>query len=345
MSALKRIAKRAVVHTIARTVPLTWRWRKPGSLIVLMYHRVLPKDSAQRKTEQPGMYVSPETLDLHLTELERHFELMHLEEWLRRAKEGAPLPRLACAITFDDGWRDNYDFALPVLVKHGAPATIFLVSSYIGTTYRFWPNRLMSLLQKSFAEPGSVSFPQPLRRIVEPVLAEARNRGTLATEDADRAVQEAKGFDEEEIRRLIETAERTCDEVTCDDVSEGGEILNREEVTHMAATGLIRYGSHTATHFRLGGRISPSDLDREIAGSREELRELCGQPIDLFCYPNGETSAAALDVVRRHYQGAVTTRKGWHEASGDPYLIQRIGVHEDVSNAREPFLERLSGWR
>ena len=305
-----------------------------------MYHRVLPKDSPARKTEQPGMYVSPETLDLHLTELKRHFELVPLEEWLRRAKEGAPLPRLACAITFDDGWRDNYDFALPVLVKHGAPATIFLVSSFIGTTYRFWPNRLMSLLQKSFAEPASVSFPEPLRRIVAPVLTEAGRRGELTVEDADRVVQGAKGFNEEEIRSLVETAEKSGGER-----GDAGEILNRDQVAKMAASGLIRYGSHTATHFRLGGRISPSELEREIVGSRKALQDLSGQAIELFCYPNGETSPAAIDLVRRHYLGAVTTRSGWYDASGDPHLIHRIGVHEDVSNAREPFLERLSGWR
>jgi len=134
VSALKAIAKRAVVCAVARTAPLTWRWRRPGSLVVLMYHRVLPKDSPARRTEQPGMYVSPETLDLHLGELKRHFELVHLDDWLRRAEARSTLPRLACAITFDDGWRDNYDFALPVLARHGAPATIFLVSSYIGTT-------------------------------------------------------------------------------------------------------------------------------------------------------------------------------------------------------------------
>ena len=57
MSALKRLAKRAAVHTVARVAPITWRWRKPGSLVVLMYHRVLPKDSHERQNEQPGMYV------------------------------------------------------------------------------------------------------------------------------------------------------------------------------------------------------------------------------------------------------------------------------------------------
>lgn len=304
-----------------------------------MYHRVLPQQSPARSTEQPGMYVSPQTLDLHLTELKRHFELMHLDEWLQRAKRGSPLPKLACALTFDDGWRDNYEFGLPVLAKHGAPATIFLVSSYIGTTYRFWPNRLMSLLQKSFAKPGSVTFPQPLSRIVEPVLAEAAGRGELRVDDADAVVQGAKGWQEDEIRGLVETAEKSCG-----DTSEAGEILDREEIAKLDASGLVRFGSHTATHFRLGGRISSEELKQEIVGSQRHLRELSSQAIDLFCYPNGETSPAAIDLVRQHYLGAVTTCKGWHNASSDPYLIRRIGVHDDVSAGADQFVERLSGW-
>jgi peptidoglycan/xylan/chitin deacetylase (PgdA/CDA1 family) len=339
VSALKTAAKRAVAHTMARIAPITWRWRRPGSLVVLMYHRVLPQDSPARRTEQPGMYVSPETLDLHLNELKRHFEPVHLDEWLQRAKRGETLPRLACAITFDDGWRDNYEFGLPVLVKHGAPATIFLVSSYIGTSYRFWPNRLMSLLQKSFAAPGSVTFPEPLSRIVSPLLAAATGRGELRAEDADALVQGAKEWDEEEIRGLVETAARSCG-----GNGDAGEILDREQVIKMGATGLVRFGSHTATHFRLGGRISSQDLEREIVGSRKALQDLSGQAIELFCYPNGETSQDAIEVVRRHYLGAVTTRNGWYDPSGDPYLIRRIGVHDDVSNGREPFLQRLTAW-
>jgi peptidoglycan/xylan/chitin deacetylase (PgdA/CDA1 family) len=285
------------------------------------------------------MYVSPETLDLHLRELKQHFELVHLDEWLQRAQQGGTLPRLACAITFDDGWRDNYEFALPVLAQHGAPATIFLVSGYIGTSYSFWPNRLMGLLQRSFTQPGSVAYPEPLSRIVKPALAEAARRGELRAEDADAVVQGAKQWDEEEIRGLVEAAAKSCD-----DSSDTAEILDREQVVKMSASGLVRFGSHTATHFRLGGRVPVQELEREIVGSRKALQDLAGQAINLFCYPNGETSAAAIALVRRHYLGAVTTRKGWNDASGDPYLMRRIGVHDVVSSARAPFLERLSGW-
>lgn len=339
MSTLKRLAKRAVVHAVARVAPITWRWRKPGSLVVLMYHRVLPKDSPARLSEQPGMYVSPETLDLHLTELKRQFELVHLDDWLRRAKEGKSVPRLACALTFDDGWRDNHDFALPVLVKHQAPATIFLVSSYVGSTQRFWPNRLMDLVRTEFASPGSVTFPPKLLALIDPVLGQARRRGVIDAEVIDPIVQEALKVGEEEIRALVEAAGGAAALRESD-----RETLDRVEIAAMASTGLIRFGSHTSTHFRLDGRAPTDILTAEIAQSRVALQEICHQPIDLFCYPSGVFCDAAVSLTRKHYVGAVTTVFGWYDAGSSPFLIPRIGVHEDISADRRGFLARISGW-
>lgn len=339
MSAVKRLAKRAVVHTVARVAPSTWRWRRPGSLVVLMYHRVLPKDSPARQSEQPGMYVSPETLDLHLTELKRRFELVHLDDWLRAAKAGKPLPRLACALTFDDGWRDNYDFALPVLLKHQAPATIFLVSSYIGTTQRFWPNRLMDLVRAEFACPDSVPFPERLRLLVAPVLTRARRQGYIDAEAVDPIIQQALELDEDQVRALVE-ATRESDAGN----SNARETVDQHEVAAMAASGLVRYGSHSSTHFRLRAGTSVEVLEREIAHSRRALQEICAQPIEVFCYPNGVTCPAAVSIASQHYLGAVSTDRGCYTRERDPYRIPRIAVHDDISSSRDAFLARLSGW-
>jgi peptidoglycan/xylan/chitin deacetylase (PgdA/CDA1 family) len=336
---LKRIAKRTVIHAAARVAPITWKWRRPGSLVVLMYHRVLPKNSPACKTEQPGMYVSPETLDLHLTELKRRFELVHLDEWLRRAREDLPLPKLACAITFDDGWRDNYEFALPVLVKHEAPATIFLVSSYVGTAQQFWPNRLTELVLRESSQPGSVRFPEKLRMLVEPVLRSANRGKKLDIENADFIVQCALKFKEDEIRSLVDATEESGRLDTSRRVT-----LNTEEVAAMFATGFIRFGSHSATHFRLDSSASQERLTLEVVQSKVQLQQICPQTIDLFCYPNGVTCSSAISMVSSHYLGAVITETGWHSRGRNPYLIPRIRVHEDISSDRESFVERLSGW-
>ena len=285
------------------------------------------------------MYVSPETLDLHLTELKRHFELVHLDDWLRRAKEGKALPRLACALTFDDGWRDNYDFASPVLVKHQAPATIFLVSSYIGTAQRFWPNRLMDLIRAESVSPGSIVFPPELRRLVDPVLARARECGVIDAETMDPIVQRALRFNEQEIRLLVEA---THGHSQLGDSAR--DTLNRAEILELAASGLVRFGSHTSTHFRLDTSASKEILEAEIAKSRVVLQEICGQSIDLFCYPNGVTCDSAISLARRNYLGAVTTVTGWHQIGSYPHLIPRIAVHDDISAERPAFTARLSGW-
>jgi peptidoglycan/xylan/chitin deacetylase (PgdA/CDA1 family) len=124
-------------------------------LLVLMYHRVLPAEHPDRNSEQPGMYVSPATLAMHLEIVKQYFTLIHLDEWLERVSAGRAVPSLACAITFDDGWRDNYEYAFPVLRHAGAPATIYLVTDMVGEGYSFWPNTLARYLGAGAADLGA----------------------------------------------------------------------------------------------------------------------------------------------------------------------------------------------
>lgn len=300
-----------------------------------MYHRVLPPDDPERKLEQPGMYVSPQTLEMHLTLLKAHFDLVHLDDWVRRAAAGQTLPRLACAITFDDGWRDNYVHGFPVLRRQQVPATIFLVSSLIGTRNEFWPNRLARLLAM---DASGKQLPRKLAELLSPLVASAAQAGEWTVELVDRAIGLAKALPEDEIQELLSGAPGQ-DSYTALTRA----ILDEQELHAMAASGLIRYGSHTRTHFRCREGAAQAQLEEEIGESRAEIAARIAQPIDLFCFPNGDFTPAALQVVRRHYLAAVTTRSGWHSPAQDAASIRRIGVHEDVSNRPESFLARLSG--
>ena len=81
---------------------------------------------------------------------------------------------------------------------------------------------------------------------------------------------------------------------------------------------------------------------REIYESKKHLEDRLEKPVNLFCYPNGEFSDQAINEVKRHYNGAVTTEPGINNKSfADNYKLQRFGVHQDVSFNRRKLLAKL----
>jgi peptidoglycan/xylan/chitin deacetylase (PgdA/CDA1 family) len=112
----------------------------------------------------------------------------------------------------------------------------------------------------------------------------------------------------------------------------------------MQTSGCIEVGSHTCNHYRLIANLDSAVMAREITESRQRLERELDKPITLFCYPNGDASKAAVELVRQHYDAAVTTQRGINDRSFDLHHLQRIGVHEDISNDATSFQARLSGW-
>lgn len=81
--------------------------------VILLYHRVLKEPP--RKLYDPGLFVTASTFEMHINELSRMFEIVPLEDLTHARNERGRL----CAITFDDGWIDNYEVAFPIIKKWG----------------------------------------------------------------------------------------------------------------------------------------------------------------------------------------------------------------------------------
>ena len=333
--------KRAVRRAIGRSALSTWP-RLPGpALLVLTYHRVLPDGHLDRAHEQPGMYVRPATMDMHLRTLREHFELVHLDDWLESRAAGRTLPRLACAITFDDGWRDNYQHAFPVLMENSVPGTIFLVSGLVGGAYSFWPNRLARQLARTDRQLATADWPEPLRGVLAASgVLQPPQAARPGPEGIDRAIVACKAFTDAEMNEYLDRLPPLDDAATRD-------LLDADEVRTMADSGLVRFGSHTRRHTRLHAGLSPAALVDEIEGSAQDIERLVGRRPALFCYPNGDYTPEAVSEVRKHYQGAASTSHGWNDAGLDTMYIRRVGMHEDVSGTRAEFLARIerARWR
>lgn len=338
MSAVRKLAKRGAQSVVAMAGPHRFKFGPPR-LVVLCYHRVLPRDHPDLAFEQPGMYVEPETLAMHMAVLPEFFEPVHLDDWLDAAGRGEPLPARACAVTFDDGWQDNYEFAWPVLEAAGIPSTIFIVTRKVGGDYGFWPTRLGRLL--------SAWRPQDARGRLDPaVLGRLESLGfplrseRPSRDEIDRVITGFKTAGDSEIESLLDAVETQMAAKT----GPSSDLMSWDQIKAMGESDQIRFGSHTRQHLRLTEGVSAADLEAEVAGSRQDLQTQLGKPVTLFCYPNGDHCASAVDAVRESYLGAVTTQRGWNDQRTDPVLLNRISLHQDVSGTRTAFLARVSGW-
>jgi peptidoglycan/xylan/chitin deacetylase (PgdA/CDA1 family) len=299
-----------------------------------MYHRVLPADDLRFRDEEPGMIVTPSTFRHHLQLLKSLFTMMPLAEWLDRRTTGKPLPQRACAITFDDGWLDNYEFALPILQQEQVPATLFAVSHMIGTPLQFWPNRVARLIgnNTTWQQIESLSWLKQLG-------GEYAN-GFTHRENLGHIIARLKQLPDSELKERLDAAEKQLN-IAPDNAPA---LVNWDQLRAMQNTGLIDIGSHTCNHFRLTESLPASLVEQEIVDSRKLLEAQLEKPVPLFCYPNGDASPLAIRLVQQHYSGAVTTRRGINSVKTSAHELLRVGVHEQISDTPLKFRAKLSGW-
>lgn len=330
-SVLKSSLKAMVTSLASRFGPHRRTAGEP-QLWVLMYHRILPETDERYHQEEPGMRVTPESFSMHLQQLKRHFDLVSLRDWVEAKEEGRTLPDKACAITFDDGWRDNYEYAFPLLKQYQVPATLFAVVDKIGTDFQFWPNIVAALLLHG-AGP----------RLAESTVLEPAG-STNARPDANEiaaCIKRLKSRTDAEIFAALESLDWRS-------LLPGPmppALMDWNQLGEMQQSGLVNIGSHTCTHRRLTRALGSDVLAREIVLSRSELEARTGRPAELFCFPNGDYNSEALALVHSTYKAAVTTRKGINRArTASLHELTRIGIHNDVSNTPTKFNARLSGW-
>ena len=275
----------------------SWRGLK-GMPLVVGYHRVVRDFDRSDSLSISPMLTSARTFEQHLDWIGRRYRFVSLDELAVTLENGETNGKPVAAITFDDGYRDVYQNAFPILKRRGIPSAVFVVTNLIGTNRLQVHDELHLLLSAMLEQPcasregrwrdlvASLELTDRLserltRRLVnanEPfratrVLLETLNRAAI-----ERFLDALRGrfrFQEDELRRF--------------------RMLDWDMLAEMIAGGMT-VGSHTRSHALLANE-TPQVLRDEIEGSRRELEQRLGVPIRHFAYPDGRFNASAIQAV------------------------------------------------
>lgn len=304
--------RRQVKHILAKVaLGVNQRKRRKGGCLILMLHKIndLP--------DPLPLTLSPACFERMIEEILEVNQIVGLDEspWLTADQ---PNGGLKFAITFDDGYRDNFEQALPIMERLNVPATLYVSVDHVDGTRVFWYERLISAIRETTIRQldltahglGSYSL--------------ARESGKL---EAIRALNLAlKRFDVETRDGYICIIEEA---LRSGEARKTSSMLTWEMIRTMADRG-VTIGSHTMSHPILS-RETPERVRAELRESKARLEGTLGKPVSGFAYPNGTYDDFTPEVVeelkRSGYQHAVTTMPGVNTAGADPFVLKRIEVH------------------
>lgn len=267
---LKRIARQAVPQAI-----------------ILLYHRVADTDS-----DPQLLCVSPKNFADHMEVLRTTYRPMSLGKLTERKLLNVWEPP-GVAVTFDDGYADNFTNAKPILLQHEIPATVFVATGFVGTTQTpYWDELANILLQTSTLPPrltllvnGQIKSwefdgERPIdvtwnvlqkniyvRQSAYQTLCDyLRSLPPHTREDVMKKVRKWSGFD--------------------DTVSADNRFMSVEQLQRITDEGVVAIGAHTITHPNLAC-LSVREQRREIVAGKRQLEEMTGHKVSSFAYPYG----------------------------------------------------------
>ena len=321
MEALKNLI-RSSYYGMATMPGIKWLsrpWRGKGA--ILCYHRVLPGEQVRADVSpNKGLAVSAERFEEQMRHLSENYNVVSMDRMVEHVMNGGK--EFLVAVTFDDGYKDNYQYAYPILKKYRIPATIYVITRFLeGDTSMWW---------KELWE-----------RLAEAEEFEVEVRGERRTWRADSHSAKMQCF--KEMRKILLGSEKEAYLDLVHRISGGApkqypdECMTLEEIRLLDKDELITIGAHTHSHFCLAS-LSENEVVEEMMKSREILEGALSRPVAHFAYPYGRAhevgKMASMLAGECGFVSAVTTDCGTMDGSCDPMGLKRLSVHDYICRKR-----------
>ncbi len=317
---LKNRVKSVLLRT--RALRLAF-WRRPRAVAVLIYHSVSADRDGQADRITPGITTPAELFRDHMRLLRQSYNPVTLDDialWLRDETE---LPANAVAVTFDDGFADNYHVAAPILEEFGIRGAVYLTVDSVQRRRLPWFCRVQYLFHSQPLVLETIKDPESGRdwNLAEP----ARRRQAFSECNRFCAVMSF-----EKRQQYLETLEARFARRLPDD--EGPGMMTFEQAKELRQRGHI-IGNHTFSHGNQA-YVPEQSLQQEIVRAHEILTRELGAAPEHFSYPHPTLSPQwndrTLALTRQlRYKTAVLTQEGVVHHEADPLLLTRVNVVAD----------------
>lgn len=281
-----------------------------------MYHRI-----SEKRDDWSCYTLSPQAFESQIAYFRENFEILSLDQLSWHLLRDRPLPRKTVAVTFDDGYKDNYVYAFPILRKYAVPATFFLTTGHIGINKPFWWDKMGYLVYHAvptrlkLEELGSYPLESAFDR---------RRAKLVITEKLNDLPEETKN-------KLIEKLANICRVEIPADLGRQL-ILSWEEVEKMSQDG-AQFGAHSVTHAALTN-LPLEQAKWEIRRSKEDIEERLGKKVNFFSYPDGHLNSEVVEIVKQAgFAAAFTSDPSWIAPKSDVYRLARISMTEDSNKS------------
>lgn len=312
--------------------------------VILMYHRVLTDVERVQTCSHPGIVVDRQTFARQMATLKRRFNVLSVEEFADRMERQIAFDDSSCLITFDDGWKDNFTHALPILQQYELPAVIFLPVNFIGGKRMFWQEQLTYLVLQAVIQARK----DPKRhQVLRELLAAVHLESVLDLPDHGlrpavmEAVRRQKGLAAAVISKTLANLAKELG-VQTEDFEETDGFLDWDQVQLMSGKR-IAFGGHGAEH-RLLTEVSTDEAREEIYTAKTVMKPRLKDHVATFSYPNGNWSPDVANLVKESgYRLGFTTQPGFVKCDDDRFTIRRVNIHESMTNSTPMFLARVMG--
>ncbi|WP_286234354.1 polysaccharide deacetylase family protein [Thalassotalea sediminis] len=308
--------------SVTRSIDFFWR-RLPNGVYVFNYHRIGRAEDCY--FDHAIFSCSTEAFEQHIEILKENFEIINTRQLAKLVEQKQLTNNRYALITFDDGYKDNYTNAFPVLKKHHVPAIFYVATDFVDSNHIPWWDEIAFLLRQSVGQDYQLIgtnkvyhlAPENINQTIQRIMSSAKQ---LTTHTIDDVLQD--------VRTQCFKAHESLDN------KQTKLFMTWKQVKQLAEQGM-EIGSHTISH-RILSQLDKQEQSKEIIESKLIIEQKIEKSVNSIAYPVGRYfcyNQASFELsIQAGYQIAFNNEPGRHLEISNPFDINRFCVAHDNFN-------------